>query len=247
MLAPPPFPSMVEPSGATTAVFVPIVAVVVTAFVAGVARADRVLDGPKLAKKVAIGTLVWLGVTAAASASGVLERQTMPPPAMLFFGSSMALAVWVAMSSVGLRLATATPIAALVAIQGFRLPLELVLHQWYAEGVLPVQMTYSGHNFDIISGIAGVSVGAWLWRAAPSPALSRKVVLGFNIVGLSLLVVVASIAVLSSPIPIRQYTNDPPVLLAMHFPYGWIVPFCVGAALTGHLIVFRWLRLSAAR
>jgi hypothetical protein len=39
--------------------------------------------------------------------------------------------------------------------------------------------------------------------------------------------------------------SDPPLLLAFHFPYGFIVPICVGGALLGHLLVFRWLRASA--
>jgi len=55
---------------------------------------------------------------------------------------------------------------------------------------------------------------------------------------------VARIAAFSSPVPFRTYLNDPPVLLAFHFPYGWIVPICVGGALFGHLVLFR--RLSRA-
>ncbi|MEM6991878.1 MAG: hypothetical protein AAF721_15325 [Myxococcota bacterium] len=238
---------MVEPSTGTTVVFVLIVAVVVVAFVAATARADRVLNGKPLAGKVALGTAVWLGITAAASASGFLSKQSVPPPVMLFFVASMGVALWVALSHVGHRLASAVPIAGLVAIHGFRLPLELVLHEWHAQGVLPLQMTYSGRNFDIVTGVLAVVVGAWLWRAAPSAERARKVVFGFNVIGLALLVTVASIAVTSTPGPLRQFTNDPPVLLAMHFPYGWIVPFCVGAALTGHVVIFRWLRMQRDR
>lgn len=234
-------PAMVEPSAGTTVVFVLIVGIVAAAFVAGSRRADRVLGGKPLAGKVAVGVALWLALTGAASGSGILARPSMPPPLMVFLVASMAVALWVGLSRVGLRLATGVPIAALVAIQGFRLPLELVLHQWYAEGVLPVQMTYSGRNFDIVSGVVAIVLGVWLWRAAPAPSQARRAVLAFNVLGLGLLITVGTIAVLSSPVPFRQFLNDPPVLLALHFPYGWIVPFCVGAALTGHVIVFRWL------
>ena len=234
-------PEMVQPSTGSTVTFVLVVAFVVAAFLGAVRQIDRA-DGGRWFPRVAAGTFAWLGLTAAASGSGMLARQTLPPPVMIFFVASMAVALWVGLSRLGARLAAGVPLAALVAFHGFRLPLELVLHAWYEQGVLPVQMTYAGHNFDIVTGILAVLVGLWLWRARPPEALANKVALGFNVVGLGLLITVASIAVMSSPIPLRQYANDPPVLLAMHVPYGWIVPFCVGAALAGHVILFRRLR-----
>jgi len=239
-----PLPEMVQPSSGSTVAFVLVVTFVVVTFLAGTRRADEA-DGGQWFARVALGTFAWLGITAAASASGMLGRQTLPPPLMIFFVASMAVALWVGLSRLGSRLASAVPLAALVAFHGFRLPLELVLHAWYEQGVLPVQMTYEGHNFDIVTGIVAVLVGLWLWRAKPPAALARKVVLGFNVIGLGLLITVASIAVMSSPIPLRQYMDDPPVLLALHVPYGWIVPFCVGAALAGHVIIFRRLRQSS--
>lgn len=69
----------------------------------------------------------------------------------------------------------------------------------------------------------------------------RALVWAFNLLGLALLINVATIATLSNPIPIRYFMNDPPVLLAFNFPHGWIVPFCVAPALAGHVLVFRWL------
>jgi len=228
---------MVEPSLGTTIVFVAIVVFVVTAFLVGVARtSDRALT-----VRVTIGAALWLAITGWASGSGVLERQILPPPVLFFLVGSIVVVVAVASSSIGRRLAT-LPIAALVAVHGFRLPLELVLHEWFAQGVLPMQMTYSGHNFDIVSGVLAIAVGLWLWRSSPARATARRVVLAFNVVALGLLATVATIAVLSAPLPIRQYMNEPAVLLAFNFPYGWIVPFLVGGALLGHIVLFRWLK-----
>jgi hypothetical protein len=142
----------------------------------------------------------------------------------------------------GRRLALKLPIAALVGFHAFRLPLELVLHRWHAEGVLPVQMTYVGHNFDIISGILALPVAGLLLWAKPVSRLHRWLVLGFNLVGFALLMTVMSIAVRSAPLPLRTYMNDPPVLLLFYAPYTWILPVCVAGALFGHLLVFRWLK-----
>jgi len=65
-------------------------------------------------------------------------------------------------------------------------------------------------------------------------------VIAFNLIGLPLLVNVARIAALPSPVPFRSYLQGPPVLLAFHLPYGFIAPFCVGRALFGQRLVFRW-------
>lgn len=245
MLAPvisPVIPPMVQPSTVSTAAFVGVVAAVAVMLVIGAqAAGPRLREAPaytaRWARGTALGVLAWLGVTAALSASGVLEAPGPPPRVMFFLVGSNLAAVIFAFSRPGTRLAAGLPVAALVGFHAFRLPLELVLHRWYVEGVIPVQMTYAGRNFDIVTGILAVAIGVWLWRRGPS----RPLVWLFNLVGLALLVTVASIAVLSSPVPFRVFTNDPPVLLAFHAPYGWIVPMCVAPALAGHLVLFRWL------
>jgi hypothetical protein len=33
----------------------------------------------------------------------------------------------------------------------------------------------------------------------------------------------------------------PPLLLALHLPYAWIGPVCVGGALAGHIVLTRAL------
>ncbi|WP_434417397.1 hypothetical protein [Nannocystis pusilla] len=242
-----PVPPMIMPSAASTAAFVVIVAAVVGMLVLATARAGRRLGEPAAQVRrwtigTAAGALGWLAITGLVSWSGVLAADTLPPRALFFFTGSLAVAVVFAATRPGARLAAGVPIAALVGFHAFRLPLELVLHSWYRQGTLPIQMTYEACNLDILTGIAAVIAGLWLWRRGPS----RPLVWAFNLLGTALLVNVATIAVLSSPVPFRYFTKEPAVLLAFHFPYGWIVPFCVGAALAGHVIVFRWLARPSA-
>ena len=158
-------------------------------------------------------------------------------PAAVGGGLVLAVSAGLAFSRVGERVVGAVPVAALVGFQAFRLPLELVLHRFYDEGVIPVQMTYSGANFDIVTGVLAVVCGLGLWRGVAG----RMVVWAFNCMGLGLLGAVVRIAVLSAPTPMRVYMNDPPVQLIFHAPYTWILSVCVAGALLGHLLVFRWL------
>ena len=150
--------------------------------------------------------------------------------------TSFLLAVVIAFSTTGLRLAR-LPLAALIGFHAFRLPLELILHNWYKGGTLPVQMTYEGHNFDIATGILAVVVGTSAMLGQIPPAVAWI----FNVIGTSLLAVVMFIALTSSPFPFRQYMNEPQVLLVYHFPFSWIVSIAVAGALLGHLVLFRKL------
>ena len=87
--------------------------------------------------------------------------------------------------------------AGLVGYQVFRVPLEWVLHELYSEGVIPVQMTYAGRNFDVVTGVLAAALGLWLWAGHRTVWL----VVAWNIMGLALLVNIVTIAILSTPGP----------------------------------------------
>jgi hypothetical protein len=232
---------MVRPSLLSTLFFLAIVVTVALTFPAGVWFGSVGSLGPAAARRSALracgATLVVLASSALLAESGALTLLPSGLGIALYMLACNGGAVALAFSGLGQRLAQNLPLHALVGFQVFRLPLELVLHQWYMEAVLPVQMTYSGHNFDIFTGLLAAVVAPLLYLGK----LSRKAAWAFNLVGLVLLINVASIAVRSSPIPLRTYTNDPPVLLALNAPYTWILPVCVAGALLGHLLTFRRL------
>lgn len=236
----PSIPEMVIPSIGSTVVFVATIAFVAVSFIAGVWRGGTATESAESKKRwgtgAAIGMFVWLVIGAVVPLLKILETKTLPPPFLIFVGSGLLLAVVLAFSPAGKRLAM-LPFAALIGFHTFRLPLELVLHSWYSGGTLPVQMTYEGHNFDIATGILAITISLWgMFGTVP-----RAIVWFFNIVGASLLLGVICIAITSSPVPFRQYMNEPPVLLIFHFPYSWIVTIGVAGALLGHLILFRKL------
>ena len=162
----------------------------------------------------------------------------LPAPALLLLLGLTILTVGIVFSPLGAGLAARTALGAVVALQAFRIPVELMLHRLHVEGAVPVQMTYSGRNFDVVSGITGLLIGTWLLIGRPVP---RGLVLAWNTLGLLLLANIVIIAVLSTPVPFRQFTADPPNLLPSTFPYVWLPSFLVQVALGSHLLVFRQL------
>ena len=181
-------------------------------------------------------TMCWVAATGLAAARGVLHFS--PPPTMLvlfalIFGAAIALAA----SRVGKQLAVGLPMAALVGYQSFRVVVELLLHRAYVEGLMPVQMSYSGRNFDIITGVTALALGAGLVRGSPPP----WVVLGWNTLGLALLANVVTVAFLSAPTPLRVFMNEPANVWITRAPWVWLPAVMVFAALGGHLLVYRRL------
>jgi len=192
-------------------------------------RRDTMLAG--------IGTAVWLATTLTLAASGRLSFTSRPPTAGILIAAGVVLAFAVGTSRLGSRLATGIPLAALVGAQAFRFPLELMLHRAYREGLMPVQMSYSGFNFDILTGLSAIGVALYLVRHPGTVAVARV----WNAAGIVLLANILTIAVLSTPTPIRVFHNEPANEWIAHAPWVWLPAVFVVAAIIGHVVVFRRL------
>ena len=218
----------------TTALFSLLVLVSALLVVAGLRRARWSWQA------VAAVVLTYLVVPAVLARVGALERYTpLPAPALLLVLVLSLATVWIVFSGPGARLAAAVPLRAVVLLQAFRIVVEWLLHRLYVEGVVPVEMTYSGRNWDILSGLTGLGLGLWLRGGGTAP---RPLLLGWNLLGLALLLNIVTVAVLATPVPFRQFTSGPPNLLPSTFPFIWLPSFLVQLALASHLLVFRQLR-----
>src|SRR2546423_2783534 len=212
--------------------FLAICGGVVAAFIWGVWKSARRESASPLrrALPVAMGTILWLTAILLVVGSDWLEGDQRR--VLLFAAAMNAVSLGIGLSPIG-RWLSALPLAALVAFQGFRLPLELVLHAWVAQGVIPATMTWSGRNWDIISGVLALI-------AAPICGRSRIWAWIANGVGVVLLLNVMRVAVLSSPVSLG-WPVTPKLELIYHVPYALIIPVCIGGALIGHIALTRAL------
>src|SRR5262249_39206913 len=115
---------------------------------------------------------------------------------------------------------------------------ELLMHRAVAEGVMPEQMSYSGWNFDILTGIGATLLlpfanraPAWLLRA-------------WNLLGIALLTNILVIAVVSTPL-VAAFGPDRVTTFVPYPPYVWLASVLVGAAITGHILLIRRLGVVA--
>lgn len=224
---------------ATSTLFVILVGVMIALLQVALAGGGGPTAGGRWPRTLAVA-LLYLVLPAWLAMSGHLDAQVGPVPlAMPLILGLTVLTVAASFSAAGHRVATALPLAALVGLQVFRLPLELLLHRLAAAGEIPMVMTYAGWNFDIVTGLTALVLGLWLVRGRVPTAL----VLGWNVMGLVLLVTIVTISVLAAPGPLQRFTDGPPNLLPVCFPYVWLPTVLVQLALAGHLLVFRRLRM----
>jgi hypothetical protein len=240
--------SLPAPSPALVAIFALLAVVVASAFPIALHRAERALGRPpsaarRSALRAALAAVAWMALTGGTAAAGLLSFSGTPPTAMLLFPAAGALGVGIGLSDVGRRLAVGVPLAALVGLQAFRFPLELAMHRAAVEGLMPVQMSFAGRNFDILTGLAALAL-APLVAARRAP---RALVQAWNVAGSLLLLNVVVIAALSTPTPLRSFTNEPANVWVTRPPFVWLPTVLVVTALYGHIVVFRALAAGARR
>lgn len=188
--------------------------------------------------------LAWMAIFAVLAEQGVLARfDARPPPLAIAMGTFVLSGLLLGLSPIGERFARGLPIAWLVGAQAFRFPLELVMHQAAREGTMPVEMSFAGYNFDILTGISAIAV-AWL---ASRGQATRGLVLAWNVLGSILLLNIIVIAVLASPM-VRAFGDAPAHVNSWvaHFPFIWLGAVLVAGAVFGHVVIFRALRLPSA-
>lgn len=209
-------------------------------FVAGVYRATRSL--PTAATAAGL-TVVWWGVTGGLASFGILAKyDALPPPLALFMAACLALGLGIGLSSLG-RALSSLSLWVLVLIQGFRFPLELVMHRAAEEHLMPPELSYSGYNFDIVIGLLAWPLGALLLFGKAPKAL----VWLWNLLGCLSLLNIVAIAIATSPM-VHAFGTDAQHLntWVTQVPYVWLPAVLVVAAVAGHVIVTRKLRVESA-
>lgn len=182
---------------------------------------------------------IWLMGTSLMAEQGNLQDFSQSPP-MLFVlvGMAFVLTIVLAFSRFGLLVIEGAGIAWLIGFQSFRVLVEIFLYKMYQEGIVPVQMTFAGQNFDILAGLSAILM-AWQFSRKQ---VGTKAVFFWNVIGLALLINIMVVAVLSLPTSFRMFDNEPANTFVTQMPFVWLPVFQVQAALFGHLLIFRALK-----
>lgn len=234
---PSPLPLSVAHASAWTTFGIGGLAIGMAALLTGLAARN----GRRTALRVGIMVPAIMALQFGLARAGILQSwDRFPPPFMLMFVPTLVLTARWAFSNAGAKLAERLPFTLLIGAQAFRLPLELLMHHAAREGVMPVQLSYSGWNFDIITGATAFLVAVLAHRSKADRAL----LLAWNLVGLALLATVVGIALVSMP-PVHAFGMDRLNTWVTYAPFVWLPGVLVPSALFLHLLSLRKLRMEA--
>ena len=191
-----------------------------------------------------VGISLWMALTWTVASTGIIaDFERRPPPLMLLLVAVLTVSIVIAFTRFGHRFVDGLPLWILVVGQAFRFPLEWLMHRAAEEGVMPPQMSYSGWNFDIVTGITALPVAFLLARGFRH---ARTIAVFWNVMGILLLINILTIATLSTPI-VAAFGADHLNTWVAYPPYVWLPTMMVVCAITGHLVIFRKLQATATR
>ena len=116
-------------------------------------------------------------------------------------------------------------------LHSVRLPVEIVLFGLFTHKMIPELMTFEGRNYDILMGITAPIIG-WLFM---KQKLSRKALLAWNIIGLTLVLFILFNGILSSELPFQQFGFEQPNRGINYFPFVLLPATIVPIVIWTHL------------
>ena len=183
--------------------------------------------------------MVWTALVLVLSYEGFFsDFSKLPPRPALAMIIPLPLVIMIAVSRKGTQFLRSVPSHWLVYLQSFRIIVELFLLSAFMAAKLPVQMTFEGRNFDVLTGLLALPVG---YLVATKRSHAKRLAIAFNIIGMLLLVNILVIAVLSMPTPIRHFMNEPANTIVARFPFILLPAVLVPLAYTLHIFSLRQL------
>jgi len=186
-----------------------------------------------------ITVFLWVALLTVLSLKGFFaDFSKLPPRPALAILVPLPFVLLFAFSRRGTQLLKSIPPHWLILFQSFRIIVELLIWFAFLANKLPVQMTFEGRNFDVLSGVLALPV-AYLIMTRKS--LSPKLIVVYNLIGLLLLLNILIVAMLSMPVPFRYFTNEPSAALVAQFPFILLPGVLVPLAYTFHILSLRQL------
>jgi hypothetical protein len=187
-------------------------------------------------------TCSWLILQAFIALSGFYqEKHTNPPRFLFLILPPLLLLLSLFTNSKGRLFIDQLDFKTLILIHIIRIPVEIVLFWLYIHKAVPINMTFEGRNFDILSGITAPIV---FYFGAIKRQLGKKIMLIWNFICLGLLINIVVNAVLSAPLPFQQFAFDQPNIAILYFPFIWLPCFVVPVVLLSHLASIRYLLIK---
>ena len=196
--------------------------------------------------KISLGVLLWVIIHGILGFTLFYKNTIMDiPPKLPLFGlvPLFLMILYLFNSEKGKSFIDSLPLKQLTLISVVRIPVEIVLWWLFLNEAVPKLMSFEGRNHDILAGLTAPII---ILIAFKNGAVNKKLLLGWNIICLSLLLNIIVNALLSFPSPIQQQAFDMPNVGLLYFPFIWLPTFVAPLVLITHFISIRQLTKKEA-
>ena len=212
-------------------------------FLAVVAAAVLGLAGRYLPRGTAAamraGLPAWLLYIGLLGYFGAVRNAALRPPGVAFIlGPVLFIVLFAVRSAGGGCIALTVPLWVLLGLQGYRVGVELFLHQLWLDGLAPRMLTFEGANVDVLIG-ASAPLIAWLSTRGRT---GLRLALAWTVLGLLALANIAVRSALTAPGPLNLIHAEVPNLALGTFPFMFIPGFFAPLAVVLHMFAIRSLR-----
>ena len=190
-------------------------------------------------KTVLIVLAIWLVIQSAISVTGFYTvTDSLPPRFLLLVLPPFLFIAGLFVTVRGKRFIDNLNVKTLTILHVIRIPVEIVLFWLFIGKTIPQLMTFEGRNFDILSGLSSPVI---YYFGFVRKQLSKKVIIGWNLICLLLLFNIIVNAIFSLPFPFQKFAFDQPNIALLHFPFVWLPCCIVPIVLFSHLASIRIL------
>lgn len=190
-------------------------------------------------KTVLIVLAIWLVIQSAISVTGFYTvTDSLPPRFLLLVLPPFLFIAGLFVTVRGRRFIDNLNVKTLTILHVIRIPVEIVLFWLFIGKTIPQLMTFEGRNFDILSGLSSPVI---YYFGFVRKQLSKKVIIGWNLICLLLLFNIIVNAIFSLPFPFQKFAFDQPNIALLHFPFVWLPCCIVPIVLLSHLASIRIL------
>jgi hypothetical protein len=177
--------------------------------------------------------LAWAGIQSVLALTGIFTDVKALPPKLVMLGvfPAFVIILIVLLSKRGKAFISQLNLKTLTWFHSIRVIVEIVLALLYHQGLVPVEMTFEGRNFDILSGL---SAGLIAFLAFRGSVVNSKLLIGWNLICLALLLNIIITAALAAPSPFQQLAFNQPNVAVLYFPFSLLPTVVVPLVLFAH-------------
>jgi len=169
--------------------------------------------------------------------TGFYKQNMMYPPRFFFLiAPELLIIITLFATKRGRAFLDSLDLQKLTILHTIRVPVEITLYFLFVAGLIPMLMTFEGYNYDILSGLTAPVIFLLYFVRKK---INSTVLLIWNLVCLTLLINIVTIALLSVQTPFQKLAFDQPNAGLAFFPFVWLAGIIVPIVLLSHLVSIR--------